>query len=56
MLVTGVGTVAVDAKSIERACIRRGEIAVGAAARECVGQVEAKLAGKLLRMLVERSA
>ena len=47
---------AVDAEAVERCGMRRGEIAVGAAAGRGIDQIEADLGGKRLGVLVKRGA
>ena len=52
----GMRALAVDAEAVERRGMRRGEIAVGAAAGEGVDQIEADLGGERPGMFVERGA
>ena len=47
---------AVDAEAVERRGMRRGEIAVGAAAGECIDQIEADFGGDSLGMFEQRRA
>ena len=52
----GMRALAVDAEAVERRGMRRGEIAVGAAAGEHIDQIEADLGGKRFGVLVKCGA
>ena len=49
----GMRALAIDAEAVERRGMRRGEIAVGAAAGEGVDQIEADFRGERLGMFVK---
>src|SRR5207253_10703919 len=55
LLVMGMRAFAVDAEPVERRRVRRGEIAVGAAAGGYVHEIEAEFGCKRPRMLKQRS-
>ena len=52
----GMRALAIDAEAVERRGMRRGKIAVGAAAGRGVDEVEADLGGERLGVLVKRGA
>ena len=52
----GMRAFAVDAEAVERRGMRRGEIAVGAAAGEGIDEIEADFGGERPGVLVQRGA
>ena len=46
LLIMGVRALAINAETVERCRMRRGEVAIGAAAGRCTHEIEADLGGE----------